>query len=111
MASMKELVGSSLLQQPSLVPLPRFGRGAASAGPEEPTMNAPTLRKICRDHDLYSTPELNDKLYVHYKGSLSRVSVVFHLYLGFRKIEGLDEYKGLKVIYLEGNGAFLFSFC
>jgi len=88
----KDLIGSSLLQQPSLVPLPRFASSRAGAvqASDVPTMNAATLKKICRDHDLYSTAELNDKLYVHYKG--------------FKKIEGLDEFKGLKVIYLEGNG-------
>lgn len=48
------------------------------------------LKDICRKHDLYSTPELNDKIYLHYKG--------------FKKIENLDAYTGLKVIYLEGNG-------
>jgi len=56
-------------------------------------------REFLRDHckqermkknDLYTTPSLNDKLYLHYKG--------------FRKIESLEEYTSLKVIWLEGNG-------
>uniref|UniRef100_A0A0G4G2C9 Dynein assembly factor 1, axonemal homolog n=1 Tax=Chromera velia CCMP2878 TaxID=1169474 RepID=A0A0G4G2C9_9ALVE len=38
----------------------------------------------------YSTPELNDKLYIHFKG--------------FRKIENLEEFTGIKVLYGEGNG-------
>jgi dynein assembly factor 1 len=38
----------------------------------------------------YRTKELNDKLYLHYKG--------------FRKIEGLEEFTSLKCLYLEGNG-------
>ena len=39
---------------------------------------------------LYSTPSINDKIYLHYKG--------------FKRIENLDEYTGLKAIWLEGNG-------
>lgn len=55
-------------------------------------MNKKTLKKICRELNLYSTPELNDKLYLHYKG--------------FARIENLEEYTGVKVIYLEGNGMY-----
>lgn len=53
-------------------------------------MTKKTVRKICVDLNLYSTPELNDVLYLHYKG--------------FKKIENLDAYTGCKVLYLEGNG-------
>ena len=38
----------------------------------------------------YSTPALNDHLYLHFKG--------------FQKIENLDAFTGLKVLYLESNG-------
>ena len=31
-------------------------------------MTEKTLKKICREMDLYTTPYLNDKLYLHYKG-------------------------------------------
>jgi hypothetical protein len=53
-------------------------------------MTKPALKKLCRELKLYNTPEINDRLYLHYKG--------------FARIENLDEYTGLRVIYLEGNG-------
>ncbi|GBG33349.1 Dynein assembly factor 1, axonemal [Hondaea fermentalgiana] len=48
------------------------------------------LRESCEKNKLYRTPRLNDKLYLHYKG--------------WKRIENLDEYTGLKVLWLEGNG-------
>jgi dynein assembly factor 1 len=53
-------------------------------------MTKDALKQICKDLKLYNTPGINDKLYCHYKG--------------FRKIENLEEYTNLKVIWLEGNG-------
>ena len=47
------------------------------------------LRKRCKELDLYMTPSLNDKLYLNFQG--------------FSQIENLEEYTGLKSIFLEGN--------
>lgn len=68
------------------------------------------LKELCAKHDLYRTPYLNDVLYLHYKVRClpTAASSVFHalrMFLqGFRLIENLEEYTGLKVAYLEGNG-------
>ncbi|KAE9287507.1 hypothetical protein PF008_g26383 [Phytophthora fragariae] len=59
-------------------------------GSRVPWMDKKLLKKLCRDNDLYVTPAINDKLYLHYKG--------------FRSIKNLEEYTGLKVLWLEGNG-------
>lgn len=53
-------------------------------------MTKKVLRQLCKDNDLYVTPHVNDKLYAHYRG--------------FNKIQNLEEYTGLRVIWLEGNG-------
>lgn len=55
-----------------------------------PKMSKPYLRKLCMEMKQYGTPELNDQLYLHFKG--------------FSKIENLDEYVGLRCLWLEGNG-------
>eukprot|EP01032_Pedospumella_encystans_P007895 gene7895-9412_t len=55
-------------------------------------MTKPNLKKLCKDQGLYTTPSINDKLYLHYKG--------------FKEIANLDEYTGLKALWLEGNGLF-----
>lgn len=53
-------------------------------------MDSTTLRKLCKEHGMYTTPSLNDKLYLHYKG--------------WSKIESLEAYTGVKALWLEGNG-------
>jgi hypothetical protein len=53
-------------------------------------MTPAILKKYCKENGLYSTPSINDKIYLHYKG--------------FRSIQSLEEYTGLKCLWLEGNG-------
>lgn len=56
-------------------------------------MNADWIKKMIRKDGermhYYSTPELNSCLYLHFKG--------------FRNIGGLEEFVGLKALWLEGN--------
>ena len=61
----------------------------APLGPA-PRMTKEWLRAHCRANKLYQTPSLNDTLHLHYQG--------------FSRIENLEEYTGLKAVFLEGNG-------
>jgi dynein assembly factor 1 len=53
-------------------------------------MTKDEVRKIALAHGGYTTPALNDQLYLHYKG--------------YRRIENLDAYTNLKALWLESNG-------
>jgi len=55
-----------------------------------PVMSKAELLRVALEHGGYSTPSLNDTLYLHYKG--------------YRRIEHLDEYDGLKSLWLHSNG-------
>lgn len=96
---MSDNLGHEQLQRRVEHDPPRLGRGALAARALDapPTMEGvgvemtpAALKQLCRKDSLFSTPHLNDKLYLHYKG--------------FREIAGLGEYTGLRVLWLEGNG-------
>lgn len=55
-----------------------------------PEMTKEEIRLSCIENDGYDTPELNDKLFLHFRG--------------FRRIENLDAYTGCKAIWLDSNG-------
>ena len=72
-------------------------------------MTKASLRKLCKEQKLYLTPYLNDVLYLHYKGlyilhGYNIPHAKTRLCAGYPRIEALEEYTGLKCIWLECNG-------
>ncbi|KAL0487888.1 dynein assembly factor DNAAF1 [Acrasis kona] len=58
-------------------------------GDTMPRISVELIKSLCKDQNLFQTPYLNDKLFLHYKG--------------FKKIENLEIYTELKALWLEGN--------
>ncbi|XP_070502878.1 dynein axonemal assembly factor 1 [Chironomus tepperi] len=56
---------------------------------EDRRMTKKAILDQCKRNKLYTTPRLNDVLYLHFQG--------------YPKIENLDEYTGLKCLWLESN--------
>jgi dynein assembly factor 1, axonemal len=55
-----------------------------------PEMSLQEIKLSCMENNGYETPELNDKLYLHFRG--------------FKKIENLEAYTNCKAIWLDSNG-------
>ena len=55
-----------------------------------PVMSKEEIRLSCLQNEGFETPELNEQLYLHFRG--------------FKRIENLDEYTSCKAIWLESNG-------
>ena len=74
-------------------------------------MTKDALKEVCKHLDLYSTPKLNDKLYLHFKGWDKVVApshccrdVAMPTLLICAQIKNLEDFTGLRALWLESNG-------
>ena len=67
----------------------RTRKEAAEAGDGVPTLTPARIVLSCREHDGFESPELNDRLYLHFGG--------------FRRIENLEPYTKVKALWLDSN--------
>jgi len=68
-------------------------RAEAKAGGKRHAAGVPTFEAVlqtCKDNDGYELPELNETLYLHFKG--------------FARIENLGAFTATKALFLESNG-------
>lgn len=63
---------------------------ARSSALGTPVMSPEEIRLSCSENNGYEAPELNDKLYLHFRG--------------FRRIENLGPYTSCKALWLDSNG-------
>jgi hypothetical protein len=62
---------------------------ARELSPASMDMTQKALAAICKQHGLYKTARLNDKLFANFQG--------------FKKLANLEAYTGLKALFVEGN--------
>lgn len=68
----------------------RLNASKEESGTGLPEMTKEEIRLTCLENDGYDSPELNDKLYLHFRG--------------FKRIENLEEYTACKALWLDSNG-------
>jgi hypothetical protein len=67
----------------------RTRKEALAAGDGLPILTPARIALSCAEHEGYTTPELNDRLYLHFGG--------------YRKIENLEPYVACKALWLDSN--------